>query len=259
LEDVIQDVQAESSPVTPDSAAQPTSQATTQPAPDGDPNGQVPFHQHPRWQQLMRERAQERQELAQLRAAAQRWQSQPQGQPPPLSPEEQQAIQALRRLQSLDPESAKQQQRIEQLERMLQSVQQYQQTALTTQGRGQLQQMASEAGLPTDAKSLAIIENAVTVFLADNPEAVQRFRNADLSVLKDAFSEFDKTFVSKLRREQQAATAQTKLNMTRTVPPRPTGGTPGPAAMPKAEDVGERAFLRQLSERASQRLAGGGR
>jgi hypothetical protein len=257
LDELIQDVSAESSPATPDPAAAPTSQATTQPAP-GDQNGNVPFHEHPRWQQLMRERAQERQELAQLRAAAQRWQqSQQQGSQRQPTAEEQQALQALRQLQAMDPESAKQQQRIDQLERALQSVQQYQQTALTTQGRGQLQQMASDAGLPTDAKSLAIIENAVTVFLADNPEAVQRFRNADLSVLKDAFSEFDKTFVSKLRREQQVATSQTKLNMTRTVPPRQTGGASGPAAPPKATDVGERAFLRHLSDAASKHLGGG--
>jgi len=249
------------SPTVTEPAAAP-SQATTQPAQNGDQNGDnVPFHQHPRWKQVMGELQQLRplrteyqrlqQELQQLRAGQQQV-----GQRQP-TPEQQQALQALRELQALDPESSKLQQRIDQLERTLQGFEQRQQTVLTTQGMNQLGEMARESGLPTDPKSLRVIENAVTVYLADNPEAVQRFRNHDLSVIKDAFKEFNDNFLGKMRRESVARVAETKQAAAAIPTPAKNGAPPGPSAPPKVTAANESDVRAGMRERFRSLLMGG--
>jgi hypothetical protein len=124
---------------------------------------------------------------------------------------------------------------------------------LTTQGRAQLSQMAAESGLPNDEDGLAIAEMAVTHYLAKNPEAVQRFRSGDISVLKDAFSSFNNSFVSKIRRDGAAATAQTKNTMLRNVPPRQSGGQSG-AVAPKPLTGDFRKDIAGLNDEADAML-----
>ena len=249
--------QADPSPATPAAQADPSAgtQNTAQPA-----AAEVPFHQHPRWQQMMQERNADRQLITQLRQQAdqfQKWQQaqQQSGQPQPTD-EQRAALAALRQLQSLDPESAKQQQRIDQLERALQGVVQHQQQVLTSQGKAQLSQMAADANLPTDPKSLAIVENAVTVYLADNPEAVARFRNHDLSVIKDAFNEFNTGFLGKLRREPLAQVAETKTAAQALPRPLRTGSAPGQAAPVKGANRAD--TLAQMGEKFRALLSGQG-
>ena len=96
--------------------------------------------------------------------------------------------------------------------------------------RKTLAEMASAANLPTTSKALKVIENAVTVYLEDNPEGVQRFRNGDVSVLKDAFKEFDTDFLSKLKRESAATLVDTKTAAQRLPPALRSGSPPCPSA-----------------------------
>ncbi len=256
------DVSTDSSPVTTDQGADTSAatQNTGTPAPS-----QVPFHEHPRWQQLMQERTTDRQQMAQMRAQLEHFQRQAQqaaqqaqqsGQRQPTQ-DEMDAARRIRELQSYDPEYAKQQQRLDQLERRYEQMMQQQRTALTTQGHSALNRMASEAGLPTDAKSLRVLENAVTVYLADNPEAVQRFNAHDLSVLDDAFKEFNTSFLGKARRESVAGVATTKAAAAAIPTPPRNGGLPGPAAPPKVTAGNEGEIRSGMREKFRSLLMGG--
>ena len=223
-----------------------------------DANGQPQyksFHEHPDWQrreQTWQRRLEQRDREWERRF--QEHQRQPQTTPRQPTLEQQEALRALRELQSYDPESARDRQELAALRQEVSQLRGHYQSAFTQQGRGELARMAGEIGLPNDAKSLRVIENAVTVYLADNPDAVQRFQAHDASVLKDAFKEFNDTFVSKLRRENAAATAQTKTQMLRTVPPRPAGSQSGPVAPPKLEAGKEREHMAALHKQAGEML-----
>lgn len=263
MEVVDQAVATESAPVTTESApaslpagAQNTDQAAQ--------NGQQPqyksFNEHPEWQrrELTWQRRMEQQNAQwERRFADLQRQFTPQNQPRQATPEQQQALQALRELQALDPENAKLQGEVAQLRQMLQGLVQQQQTALTTQGRSQLSQMAADSGLPTDQKSMAVIENAVTVYLADNPEAVQRFRNHDLSVIKDAFKEFNDTFLGKLRRETTAGIVEKKTAAAAIPTPPRNGAPPGPSAPPKVTAANEQDVRAGMREKFRALLSGG--
>lgn len=242
---------------------------TGQPSVAKDP----PFHQHPRFQQLIGENRSLKGELATLKQTVdglQRTASQP------ARTEEQrqartEAIKALKELMAEDPELAEvlsMRKEFPQLKQGYQGVGQIakaQQDAATRQGRAQITTLAEQAGLSTDAKYVGRIERLIAAEIFEDKDALERYQGGDLSVINEKFKLVTDEFLGQTRRAAQTTVIDTK-NKTRQLPPVSRGGAPGADAPPtlKAEDRGNpdkvRAFERGLGETAKRLLQsrGGG-
>lgn len=278
-EEVVQDVDAGSSTGT-DSGADP-SQATTQPVqPPAEP--QVPFHQHPRFQQLIREGQLSRQTIAtlqqQLREESERRTALEKkftaGQSTPEEAEElRKAAGALERILMGNPEA---------LERILlahpkfkalaenadklmattggvEQIQQAQSQALYRQAQSHIHEMAKSAGLPSEPKYLSRLVRAVAAEAQSLPDGNARFAAGDLSVLDEAFKALQTDFLATTQRAGTAQLLQTK-SRTQSLPPAPRGSAAGPPGLPKFDPNQPNALgkhMAQLDKIAGQMLAEG--
>lgn len=218
-----------------------------------------PFHQHPRWQQMLGENRQLKaavqtlaSQMQQLQAAAQR----NGGATPPEQQQYQEAAAALRKIFEADPELRtllEQAKHGSTLASGLQQVRQSQMAALERQGIDRILSRAKEAGLPQGKEYLTRLVKTVEAEVLQIDQGKQRFAAGDLSVLDEAFANINEHFLGQMRREQTAQTLATK-DKTRQLPPAPRGGAAGPAGLPKLDPDNPRAFQSALNKRATELL-----
>ena len=228
---------------------------------------QRPFHEHPRFQELIAQNrdfktqnGQLSQQVQQLTQAVQQMQQQaPRGGQPP-SEEYTKAADALLKIMEVNPrlkallglsDAAPQ------LIKGYQGVQdltQAQSTALLRSGRQEISSLAAKANLATDDDSVDLMEEMVAGVIRRTPGAEERFRQGDLSTVGDAFKKIQDGFIANLRRPAAASVLQTK-DKVRGLPPAPRGGLPGGSAPAKLEPGKERAFEQSLHQKAMDMLA----
>lgn len=236
-------------------------QAKAAPAPK-DP----PFHQHPRFQQLIGENRSLKGEVTTLRQAVEdlkRTATQP-ARTPEQREERAQALRVLKELQSEDPEYQELQQirkewaQIKQGYEGIGQVALSQQRAQVAQARSHISNLAKEAGLPGNEQYLNRLTRFIVAELRVNPEHVARFENGDLSVVTDAFQAVHKDFLGSVKREAATNVLNAKNNLQR-LPPRPgAGGAAGkeaPMTLKPGDDP--RAFRRQMFAKGREVLAEG--
>jgi hypothetical protein len=247
-----------------DSSASPTSAATQ----NTDPDAQVPFHQHPRFQQLIAQnrefRAGQAQTAAHIRQLTDRLARYESSQRAPVEPPTQEVLEAARTLKTLmqaDPELRAILQAQEQLRVLPQVYQGYQQLhqahqrGIVSNGTAQLATLAKEAGLSTDPRALRHVEEMVAGVIRSDPDLDARFRAGDGSVIAEAFNEVNASFLTGLRRQQHAALSTTKQRMQRLPTPLRGGGARGAELPDRPEPGQERQFEQRLHQKAMQRLA----
>lgn len=232
---------------------------------DQPPAKEPPFHLHPRWQELQgrlknqdtalataNQRAEQLAErLRQFETAAK-----PGAQP---SEEYVAAAQALLKVMESDP-------RLKTLLSLsdaaphlmrgyqgIQRLSEAQQRTLMTQGRSRVNEAAAKAGLPTDERALQHIEEMVAGAIRRNQGLAQRFKEGDMSAVDEAFKDIEEGLLQVMRRAAGQDLKQTK-DMTKRLPPVPTGGSPGKEAPPKLEEGKEREFERTMHDSAIKRL-----
>jgi len=258
MSDEIMDVSAESSPAAAEPIADP-SQATTQPAPAPvQPKG---FHEHPDWQSMVRSRREDRQAMeAMRRELAEFKQARQQSPDAPLSQEETQAIQVLKKLMARDPELAAAlglAKQLPQFQQRFQGMDQLQAQAArahTHAAKSAIKELAATAGLKTDDESMDILVPMVAGAAARMPDGNERYSNGDLSVFSEAFNKI-KPWLENLRKPADAAVAQTKFK-TKTLPPAPRGSAAGSPAPVKATAENAREVEADMHRRAKDMLAG---
>jgi hypothetical protein len=277
-EEVVQDVDAGSSTGT-DSGADP-SQATTQPVQPTEP--QVPFHQHPRFQQLIREGQLSRQTIAtlqqQLREESERRTALERkftaGQSTPEEAEElRKAAGAIERILMGNPEAlerillahpkfkalAEDADKLKATPGAVEQIQQAHSQALFRQAQHHIHDLAQSAGLPSDPKYLSRLVRAVAAEAQSLPDGNSRFAAGDLSVLDEAFKALQTDFLATTQRAGTAQLLQTK-SRTQSLPPAPRGSAAGPPGLPKFDPNQPNALgkhMAQLDKIAGQMLAEG--
>ncbi|HJQ65909.1 MAG TPA: hypothetical protein VJ816_06015 [Gemmatimonadales bacterium] len=241
------------SPTVSDPAVDPSSQATTPPAQPQEQ--QVPFHQHPRFQELIRDRQVSRQTIAQMQQQLEQQQAkfaelerkQNQGRTSPEEDEQlRQAGTALERIIMSNPEmldrllSAHPQFKAwkENADKLLattgqtQQLQQAQSQALMRQATSHIHGLAKEAGLPQTPEYLQRLVRLVAAEAQAIEGGNQRFSQGDLSVLDEGFKALQGNFLNHTQRAGTAGLLQTK-SRTQSLPPAPRGGAAGPPGLPK--------------------------
>lgn len=174
-----------------------------------------------------------------------------------VGPEEQQAIQALKRLHSLDPDLRgtadlpKLTQRLEKLEAALTQLVTGQRDGWASSGRKSIAEFVGKTGLGTEAAGK--LEKAVLGYIVDDPQLYQRFSRGDVSVVTEALEDIEKHLLGGVRREAAAGVAVTK-NKVRSLPPAPRGTAAGEAAPRKLEPGKEREFLEGTFDRFRQKM-----
>ena len=256
-------VVADSPPATPDSTPA-SGQAPSTPVAPVAPQ-EPPFHQHPRWQQVMQENRavkaellRQREELAQLRQPAK-----PAG--TPRAPEEQfqrtQALAALKELIGEDDDLkallalAKMAPQLQGVTQHVQGLRQSQYRATVQAGHEAIRQIAQENHLPAafiNGPAFEHLEDLVTGVFTRNPDLARRFLDGDREAIKEAWKKID-PFVGALRQPAIAGVAQTK-NRQATLPPASRGGLPGPAAPPAFDHTDPRKATSDLHSRAEALL-----
>lgn len=224
-----------------------------------------PFHQHPRFQQLIGENRTLKSTVAEMQRSIgemQRLQQQAQS-GAGLSQDEQkqysEAAQALKKILAADPELKEMfesRSKISKLEQGYQGVQrlsQAHQQSVARAGRAQIEQMVKDADLPSDKTAMEHIEALVANRIGTNPELLARFNDGDLSAISEAFDAV-KGFLGSLRRDS-AATVLTAKTKTRQLPPAPRGGAAGAEAPPKLVEGKEREYERGIHQRGAALLA----
>jgi hypothetical protein len=238
--------------------SQATSQSASQ-APAQQPKG---FHEHPDWQRMVASRREDRALVSQLQqkiAAFERSQQAQPGSQQTYSPEELQAINALKRLLAGDPELkavldlAK---KSPQFEQRFQGMDQFQAQAArahTSAARSHIKELAAAENLPTDDASLRHIVRLVAGEAMQLDNGNERYASGDMSVLEEAFQSI-KPWLSGLRKPAEQTVAQTK-NKLKQLPPPMRGSTAGEPAPKKLEQGKEREFEADMHKRAKERLS----
>lgn len=253
------DVQPESSPGTEPAPPTPTPAGAENTETQGQapPEKQPPFHQHPRWQQMLGENRQLKAAVQTLASQMQQLQQAGQQQAGGLTPDQQmqyqQAARALREVMQNDPETKELLGLKQHVTQQLQQVRQSQMQALERQGVDRILSAAKTAGLPQGKEYLNRLIKSVEAEVLQLPEGRQRFAAGDLTVLDEAFANINEHFLGQMRRDQQAQTLATK-DKTRQLPPAPRGGAAGPAGLPKLDPDNPRAFQTALNKRATELL-----
>ncbi len=227
-----------------------------------------PFHQHPRWQQMLRERNEARAQAAQHGQSLQQLQQElailkRQAQAPAGSPEEQfqsqQAIAALTKLFDGDPKLKRLLDLAEHADRLLQTpdaIQQFGHSQAETQRRSavtHIRGLAEKAGLDTDDESLGWLVAAVRQAALRLPDARQRYDSGDLGVLDDAFKQIHgKWFGPRPTAPAIVAAKRSTSNL----PPRPAGGSINRDAPPDIAKVGEKGVWKDMRDRAVSMASG---
>ena len=272
------DVEAGSPPATEN--GQPTAQAPVQPAQPAAP-AEPPFHQHPRWKELIRDRQMSRQTIAQMQQQLEQQQAksaelerkQNQGRTSPEEDEQlRQAGTALERIIMSNPEM---------LDRLLSAHPQFkawkdnadkllattgqteqmaqaQSQALMRQATSHIHALAKDANLPQDPAYLQRLVRLVAAEAQAIEGGSQRYSQGDLSVLDEGFKALQSNFLAHTQRAGTAGLLQTK-HATRGLPPAPRGGAAGPPGLPKFDPktttVNDR--LSQLSKAARTMIEDG--
>lgn len=270
------------SPTVSDPGADPSAQAPVQPAaPPVAP--EPPFHQHPRFQQLIREGQVSRQTIQQLQQQLEANQAkfaelerkQNQGRTTPEEDEQlRQAGTALERIIMSNPEMLdrllsahpKFKTLSENADKLLAStgqteqMQQAQSQALMRQATGHIHTLAKEAGLPQTPEYLQRLVRLVAAEAQAIEGGNQRFSQGDLSVLDDGFKALQSNFLAHTQRAGTAGLLQTK-SRTQSLPPAPRGGAAGPPGLPKFDPktMSIQDRMGQLSKRAADMIAEGGK
>ena len=158
------------------------------------------------------------------------------GQRPAPDPVMQSAAQALRSVLAADPElkellgAGNLRQVVQQLQQTMQGVQSSQSRNMVQTVRSEIGQLAKTASLPTSDKALRAYEELIASEIRESPELLDRLRQGDLAVVREAFAAVQAS-VGEFRRSDAVATTQTK-NATRALPPRSSGGTAAPPGTP---------------------------
>ena len=254
--------------VTPDTTPDTTQEPTSEPTPEED----VPFHQHPRWQQVQAElkaykalgdpRTLQTQveQLRQYEARLlQQWQAQQatrqQGRPPmqqypQLTQEEVEARNFVHRVM---PELGA---LMQQSQGLAQQVQMQQETTInrgqTLVGKFTKEHLGTEAPMAQMA-----IENAATALIAADPRALQRFRAGDLSVVEEALDLFKVSVLDPIRRGAVSNYTKQKTKVGNLPATSVAGGrgTPGGVSKTEGEDTPDSRAKRgfELLERLSKK------
>ena len=224
----------------------------------------TPFHQHPDWQRMVRDRNDANARAHQLEQRLRQLETTPRTPGTPRTPEEQRAradaLQALNDLVGDDPKwkavlaLAQHGPQIVQGLQGVQNLTRAQQDGLVRGARTELSSLAKEAGLPHTGDALDTIEDIVTGIIGRDPDAMQKFQQGDTSVVSAAFKKLADGFVANLRRSSTATLVDTK-NKVRQLPPVSRGGPAGPAAPAKLEPGKEREYEAGLHKSARARLA----
>lgn len=265
------------SPPAPDQGA--PSQATTPPVPQ--PAPEPPFHQHPRFQELIRDRQMSRQTIANMQQQLEQQQTkfaelerkQNQGRTSPEEDEQlRQAGTALERIIMSNPEMLdrllsahpKFKTLSENADKLLattgqtEQMQQAQSQALMRQATGHIHTLAKDANLPQTPEYLQRLVRLVAAEAQAIEGGNQRFAQGDLSVLDEGFKALQSNFLAHTQRAGTAGLLTTK-NATRGLPPAPRGGAAGPPGLPKFDpkttSVNDR--LGQLSKAARTMIEDG--
>lgn len=281
-DEILTDATPESSPGT-DGGVDP-SQATTPPAQQPPAEPQVPFHQHPRFQQLIREGQMSRQTIATLQQQYEQAQAKlaelekkaTQGTSTPEEEEElRKAGGALERILMRNPEALdrilsqhpKFKALAENADKLLASqtgvtqMQQAQSQALMRSATSHIHSLAKEAGLPQDAGYLQRLVRLVAAEAQQIEQGNARFSQGDLSVLDEAFKALQSNFLAHTQRAGTAALLDTKQRTT-SLPPASRGGAAGPPGLSKFDPNKPNAVRDrwgELAKKAGDMLAEGGR
>ena len=212
---------------------------------------QPPFHEHPRFQELIGKNRQLEAAVSRLSQQLTSLQRGREGDQP--SPEYVDAANAL--FDKVLPAHPKLKALLDLAERapaLTQSVESLttaQRNGLLQAGRSQIATLAQTSKLPNDEASLNLIEEMVAGTIRRLSDGEARFLRGDLAVVKEAFEQVEKTFLSQLRREASASLAQSKQKTSR-LPPAPRGGLPGSEGDLKLEPGKERDFTAALHKKA---------
>lgn len=246
---------ADVSAATPPAGAQNT--GTTQPPAAKEP----PFHQHPRFQQLIGENRNLKGELAEMRSIVDGLKRTAEA--PARTADERaqrgEAIKALKDLMTEDPELAELlsiRKEFPQLKQGYQGVQQLSQAQQQAQQRQtftHIEQLAKSADLPTDKAFLSRLFRLVVSEAQSIPEGEQRYMQGDMSLFDEAFEAVKTGFLGQVRREAAAPVLNAKLK-TQRLPPVSRGGPAGAEAPPKLVEGKEREFERGMHQRAAALL-----
>ena len=260
--EIVDAAAAESSPALDPSATPPAA-----PSPEDQADLQVPFHKHPRFQELIAQNrdfktqnGQLTQQVQQLTQAVQQMQRNAPSQGAPPNEEYVKAADALLKIMEVNPRLkallglADAAPKLNEGYQSVQQLQQAQTTALLRSGRSEISSLATKAGLPSSDEDIDLLEEMVAGVIRRTPGAEERFRQGDLSTIGDAFKKISEGFVANLRRPAAQNVIDTK-NKVRNLPPAPRGGLPGGAAPPKLEPGGERKFEQSMHQRAMDMLA----
>jgi uncharacterized phage infection (PIP) family protein YhgE len=252
--------QADSSSV--DTAPQPAA-----PSPEDQADLQVPFHKHPRFQELIAQNREFRstngqltQQVQQLTQAVQQMQRNAPNNGTPPNEEYVKAADALLKIMEVNPrlkallglaDSAPQ---LMQGYQGVQELTQAQTQSLLRSGRQEISSLATKAGLPSSDEDIDLLEEMVAGVIRRTPGAEERFRQGDLNTVADAFKKISEGFVANLRRPAAQNVIDTK-NKVRNLPPAPRGGLPGGSAPAKLDPNNPRPFEQSLHQRAMDMLA----
>ena len=250
------------------SAVEPS--ATPQPAAQDGVQAETklpPFHEHPRFQELIAQNrefkaqnSQLSQQVQQLTQSVQQMQrNAPQNGTPP-NEEYVKAAEALLKIMEVNPRLKAMLGLADAAPQLMQGYQGVQQltqaqtTALLRSGRQEITTLATKAGLPASDEHVDLLEEMVAGVIRRTPGAEERFRQGDLTTVQEAFKKITEGFVAELRRPASASLAQTKAKV-QGLPPAPRGGLPGSAAPAKLEPGKERAYEQSLHQRAMDMLS----
>ena len=229
-------------------------------------DAQVPFHQHPRFQELIQQNRTYRGQIEQVGRTVQSLQQELQaikaerqaaGQTQP-SQEEVQAGNALVSLIRQHPElrglldAPKQLGNVRQLTERLERMERTQHSGITQSGRKVISDFVTSANLPKD--SAGRLERYVLGHLHDDPDAMARFTSGDVSVIGEVLADLKTSLLDQARRDGTAALGATKNQLLRTVPPRQAGSQSGAVAPPKLEPGKEREHLAALHKQGDEML-----
>lgn len=253
----------DSAPVTTEPATDPSAGTQNTAPGQATPQPEVPFHQHPRWQQVMAERKQDRemirglsQQLQELQAA-----SRPQG---GLSHDQRaeymKAGDAIKTVLGEHPELkvlldlAKRAPHLMQASDGVQRLNQAQVQSITRQSRAAIASLAKAENLPTDPEFLEYTEDLIAARIDRMPDGRARFLGGDTAVVNEAFDAIKGKFLAHLRRDASATVVDTKKKVVQ-LPPRPAGGSLSRDADPKLDPNDSKSFwsgLRNASRRVTQ-------
>lgn len=241
------------------------SQATSQPAQSGDPNANVPFHLHPRWQERTREiqglRSQNQQLSQQNQQINQRLQQLEQHRAQtgaPASAEEQALRDAKDALHRVDPTLKELPGQLEQINGVITGLAQ---DRFVASGERMIEGFAKQHGLDGAQMMQSLVQ-----IIQSNPGLMARAQKGDLGLVSEWLSGLQpvvaamKAQGTQSQRGIDASTAQTKRMLTTQVPPRQTGGQSGAAAPPtldRAKDPSGREFMAQAHRDADALLQRG--